>query len=242
MEIIEALVAGGAIGAVLGFIGAGGAMVSVPILIKIFDYPIHQATVAALIIVFTAALSGLYGRWRRREVLVKEALLISSIGLITNIAGALLSEKLNDSVIKFGFSAILIFAGISMLKKHNYQTEKRIGTPLLVFLALVIGSFTGIFGVGGGFLAIPVLVRGFHVPLKKAAGTSLLIIALNSLIALIAHNDKWGEIPWRIPIYMSLSAVIVATIAGHAVTKIPQEKLRQSFAILLLLIAIYSLI
>ena len=242
MELLGALIAGSAIGAVLGLIGAGGAMVSVPILTKIFDYQIHQATIAALLIVFTAALSGLYGRWRRKEVLVKEAISISLIGLITNISGAKLAENFSDSFIKIGFALILIFAGLSMLKKHDYQSEKDIGLPLLIILALIIGSFTGIFGVGGGFLAIPVLIRGFHVPLNKAAGTSLLIIAQNSLIALIAHSDKWGEIPWRTPIYMSFAAIVVAVFSGHAVTKISNEILRKSFAVLLLVIAIYTLI
>ena len=241
VETVFALIAGSVIGAVLGFIGAGGAMVSVPILTKIFDFPIHQATIAALPIVFAGAISGLYGRIKRNEVLIKEALTISGIGLITNVAGARISQSLPDLFIKLGFALILVSAGISMVRKHNYSTEREIGTPLLVFLALVIGSFTGIFGVGGGFLAIPVLVRGFHVPLSKAAGTSLLIISLNSLIALIAHFDSWGAIPWHIPVLMSISAILVATIAGHQVTKISPEKLRQSFAVLLFVIAIYTL-
>lgn len=241
MEMIGALIAGSAIGAVLGFIGAGGAMVSVPILTNFFHFSIHQATVAALIIVFGAALSGLYGRWRRNEVLAKEALTISAIGLITNVTGARIADQLSERSIKIGFAAILVLAGFSMIRKHNYQTEKSISLPTLIFLALIIGSFTGIFGVGGGFLAIPVLVRGFHVPLAKASGTSLLIIALNSLIALFAHFDKWGEIPWHIPFYMSISAMAVAMFAGHRVTKISVEQLRKTFAVLLFLIALYTL-
>ena len=80
-----------------------------------------------------------------------------------------------------------------------------------------------------------------YVPLAKASGTSLLIIALNSLIALFAHFDKWGEIPWHIPFYMSISAMAVAMFAGHRVTKISAELLRKTFAVLLFLIALYTL-
>ena len=126
MEMIGALIAGSAIGAVLGFIGAGGAMVSVPILTNFFHFSIHQATVAALIIVFGAALSGLYGRWRRNEVLAKEALTISAIGLITNVTGARIADQLSEKSIKIGFAAILVLAGFSMIRKHNYRTKKSI--------------------------------------------------------------------------------------------------------------------
>ena len=70
--IIEALVAGSVIGAVLGFVGAGGAMLSVPILVYLFDFPAHQASIAALAVVIVAALAGLYPRYKKRDVLVKE--------------------------------------------------------------------------------------------------------------------------------------------------------------------------
>lgn len=242
MEILSALIAGSAIGAVLGFIGAGGAMVSVPILTKFFGFTIHQATIAALLIVFTAALSGLNGRIKRGEVLFKEAFTISGFGLLSNIPGALIANRLPENFIKIGFAAILVFASISMLRRHNYQEEKSIGLPLLIFLALVIGSFTGIFGVGGGFLAIPVLIRGFHIPLTKASSTSLLIIALNTMVALLSHINNWSQIPWKVPMLMSISAIFIATIAGHTVHKINPEHLRRAFAYLLLIIAVYTLI
>jgi len=84
--ILTALLSGGFIGAVLGFIGAGGAMVSVPILLYLFDFTPVAATTAALAVVFLAAVAGLGPKFKSKDVLVKEALTIWALGLLTNIA------------------------------------------------------------------------------------------------------------------------------------------------------------
>ena len=94
MEIVAALFAGAFIGTVLGFVGAGGAMLSVPILINIFDFSPHQATTAALAVVFLAALSGAIPKMRTHEVLYRDALIIWGIGLVTNIGFSSIADAL----------------------------------------------------------------------------------------------------------------------------------------------------
>jgi len=242
MELIGALIAGCAIGSVLGFVGAGGAMLTVPILVYGFGYPPHQASVAAIAVVIVAAISGLYPRYKNGEVLIKEALIISALGIFANIGAAQLVRNISDDVLITGFSAVIIFAGLTMLRNPVKAPEKSIPIPTLVFLSLVIGSLTGFFGIGGGFLAIPVLVLAFNTPQNKAAGTSLLIIILNSCIALLAHNSAWGEINWKVPLFMGLSAVMVGTFAGHKSAKTNPAILRKSFAALLFAIATFTLI
>lgn len=242
MELIGALIAGCAIGSVLGFVGAGGAMLTVPILVYGFDYPPHQASVAAIAVVIVAAISGLYPRFKSGEVLIKEAMIISALGIFSNIGAAQLVKNISDDVLITGFSGVIIFAGLTMLRSPVKAHEKPIPLPALIALSLVIGSLTGFFGIGGGFLAIPVLVLAFNTPQNKAAGTSLLIIILNSCIALIAHHSAWGEINWNIPLFMGLSAVIVGTIAGHKSAKTNPAILRKSFAALLFAIATFTLI
>ena len=187
MELLAAVVAGTFIGGVLGFVGAGGAMLSVPILINIFGFTPHHATTAALAIVFLAALAGALPKMRAKEVLYKDALIIWAIGLITNIGFSSFSENFSDTFIKVGFSIVLATAGLSMLRDPFTQIHKRIPPSILILISLVIGAMTGIFGIGGGFLAIPVLVLFFGTPTNIAAGTSLLIISLNSLTALLAR-------------------------------------------------------
>ena len=205
MEILGALVAGSAIGAVLGFVGAGGAMLSVPILVYLFGYQPHQASVAALAVVIVAALSGLYPRFKSREILVKEALIIWALGSAANIGAATLVIYISDSL-------------------------------------LLIGSITGLFGIGGGFLAVPILVLAFNTPQNKAAGTSLLIIVLNCTTALVAHHSSWPDIKWSIPLFMGISALFVGQWAGKKSAMTNPAILRKSFAALLFAIAAFTLI
>jgi uncharacterized protein len=242
MEIIGGLIAGGFIGAVLGFIGAGGAMLSVPILLYVFGFTPQAATTAAIAVVLTAAISGLLPKIKSKEVLFKEAAVIWALGLVTNLGFSLTAHRISDSVLTSGFSLVLFTAGTAMLIKPVAGTEKKIPIVWLVVMSLVIGSMTGLFGIGGGFLAVPVLVLFFNVPQGKAAGTSLAIIAINSITAFFGHYQSWSDVTWTVPIAMSIAAVIVARIASIKSGQMNQVVLRKTFAGLLYSIAIFTLL
>ena len=241
MEILGALLAGSFIGAVLGFIGAGGAMLSVPILMYLFDFEPKLATTAALAVVFLAALSGLVPKARMKQILYRDAFVISGIGLITNIGFALIAQHIPDSVITTGFAAVLLLAGYSMLRPPRLEEHKRMPLHILILMSLLIGSMTGLFGIGGGFLAIPVLVLFFGTPQAIAAGTSLLIIALNSLISFVGHHALWADVQWHIPIFMAGAAVVIAQIASHYSGKSSPAILRKAFAYLLFAVSLFTL-
>lgn len=241
MEIIGGLLAGAFIGAVLGFIGAGGAMLSVPILLYIFDFTPQAATTAALAVVLAAAISGLLPKIKSKEVLFKEATVIWGLGLITNLGFSIIAHRLSDTVITTGFSMVLITAGTMMLIKPIAGTEKKVPLFWLIVISLIIGSMTGLFGIGGGFLAIPVLVLFFKNPQGKAAGTSLAIIALNTVTAFFGHYQSWSDVTWTVPIAMSIAAVVVARMASIKSGSLNPTILRKSFAFLLYSIAIFTL-
>ena len=242
METAFALIAGGFIGAVLGFVGAGGAMLSVPILMYGFGFDPKSATTAALAVVLLASLSGVIPKARKKQVLYRDALVIWGIGSITNLGFSSIVEQIPDSVITTGFAGILILAGSSMLRPPKLDEHKRMPLPVLVILSLIIGTMTGLFGIGGGFLAIPVLVLYFGTPQIVAAGTSLLIISANSLTAFIGHRSQWADVQWHIPILMGASAIIVAQVASQLAHKTSPVVLRKAFAYLLFGISIFTLI
>lgn len=242
MEIIGGLVAGGFIGAVLGFIGAGGAMLTVPILLYIFDFTPQIATTAALAVVLTAAISGLIPKIKSKEVLYRDALIIWALGLSTNIGFSILVYRLSDSLLTTGLALVLIIAGITMLIKPIAGTEKRVPFLWLVLISLIIGMITGLFGIGGGFLAIPILVLFFKVPQGKAAGTSLAIIAINSITAFFGHYRSWDDVNWTVPLAMAVAAVTIARMASIKSGQVNPVLLRKGFAILLFSIAIFTLI
>ena len=241
MEIIGALIAGGAIGAVLGCIGAGGAMLSVPILMYGFGFDAKSATTAALAIVFLAALSGAIPKARKGQILYRDALVIVGLGLITNFGFATIADDLSDSFISTGFALVLILAGLSMLRNPKFSEQTRMPVSVLIVISLVIGSITGLFGIGGGFLAIPVLVLFFGTPQAIAAGTSLLIIALNSFISFLGHHALWDSVEWHIPIFIGGAAVVVAQVASHYSAKTTPDTLRKAFAYLLLAISVFTI-
>ena len=102
MDTLLAIISGGVIGAVLGFVGAGGAMLSVPILLYIFGFSAIPATTGALAIVLSASLAGALPKARAKEILYRDALVIWSLGLVTNLAASILAHKLSDAFITSG--------------------------------------------------------------------------------------------------------------------------------------------
>jgi uncharacterized membrane protein YfcA len=129
-----------------------------------------------------------------------------------------------------------------MLIKPIAGTEKKVPFLWLIVISLVIGSMTGLFGIGGGFLAIPILVLFFKVPQGKAAGTSLAIIAINSITAFFAHYQSWSLVTWTVPIAMAISAVVIARFASIKSGQVNPAILKKGFAFLLYSIAIFTLL
>ena len=239
--ILQAVAAGIFIGSVLGFVGAGGAMVSVPILLYIFHFTTNQATVAALVIVALAALAGLVPKVRTGEVLIREAFTIWGIGLITTLSMTALAPHLPENFIHAGFALVLVAAATSMVRGPiTAAPEKKISAIWLILISLAVGTMTGLFGVGGGFLAIPILVLFFHTSQNKAAGTSLLIIAMNSATSFIERFPSWQTIPWRIPVIISISAIATARFASAKSPHVNVRALRRAFAVLLFCLAIFT--
>ena len=241
METVLALIAGGFIGAALGLVGAGGAMLSVPILMYGFGLDPKPATTAALAIVLLAALSGLIPKIQKKQVLYRDAFVIWGIGLITNLGFSSIVEQIPDAVITTGFAGVLILAGVSMLRPPRLYEQKRMPFPVLVVLSLFIGTITGLFGIGGGFIAIPVLVLYFGTPQIVAAGTSLLIISINSLTAFVGHRSQWDDVQWHIPILIGASAIVIAQIASQLSHKTSPVLLRRAFAYLLFTISLFTI-
>ena len=211
-------------------------------IIYFFNFSAVTATTAALAIVIAAATSGLVPKFKSKDVLVKEAFIVSAIGSVANIGFSLNLYRLSDQIIKSGFAFVLVIAAVSMLIKPVVGSEKKVPLTWLIFISLIIGTITGLFGIGGGFLAIPILVLFFKTPPIKAAGTSLLIIVLNSIVAFIFHYAIWSDVDWKIPIIMAISAVVIARLASLKASTVSPQLLKRAFAYLLLVISAFTLI
>jgi uncharacterized membrane protein YfcA len=242
MDLLLAIASGIGIGSVLGFVGAGGSMLAVPIFIYVFGLTPVTATTASLLVVFVGALSGVLPKLKNKEVLIRESLVIWSIGLITNLSGAYFLPSIPEEIVLTGFALVLVGAGISMLiPTPSNATERKVSPIALISISLIIGALTGLFGIGGGFLAIPILILFYNVSPIKAAGTSLFIIAINTLTGFFAHYRHWNDVDWSLPIVIALVALLVSRIASHRSSRLSPQTLKRAFAYFVFAIALFTL-
>ena len=120
--------------------------------------------------------------------------------------------------------------------------ERRMPIPILILISLIIGTLTGLFGIGGGFLAIPVLVLFYNTPQNKAAGTSLLIIAMNCTTSFLERYKSWHIVDWKTPITIAIVAIVVSRVASQQSGKANAKLLKSSFAYLLFSLSAFTLI
>ena len=122
------------------------------------------------------------------------------------------------------------------------QTERKVSPLALIGISLVIGALTGLFGIGGGFLAIPILILFYNVSPVKAAGTSLFIIMINTLTGFFAHYRHWSDVDWSLPIIIALVALVISRIASHRSSKASPATLKRAFAYFVFAIALFTLV
>jgi uncharacterized membrane protein YfcA len=243
MDLVLAVASGLLIGSVLGYVGAGGSMLAIPIFIYVYGLSPVAATTASLLVVFVGAASGALPKLRRNEILIKESLTIWAIGLVTNLTGAYYLPRIDENLILTGFSLVLISAGVSMLIPSPAESSERKVSPIaLIGISLIIGALTGLFGIGGGFLAIPILVLFYNVSPARAAGTSLFIIMINTLTGFFAHYRHWDEVNWLIPGVIATVALLVSRFASHQSSRLSPATLKRAFALFVFAIALFTLV
>jgi uncharacterized membrane protein YfcA len=243
--IAEALLVGVAIGAVLGLIGAGGAVVAVPAFIYLFGFTTLQATTASLAVVAVSAGTGAIPRMRLRQVRLRQAVIFWALGIVGTFAGARLATVIPEPVVVGGFAVVMLGAAVAMWRKSSAvesTEDKHTARWVLPVVAVAIGLLTGIFGVGGGFLIVPALVLVFGFPFAIATGTSLVVVALNSLTALVFKFDTWGEIAWTVPMLVIVGGLVGSVAASTLNHGISQRMLERSFAVLLVILALWMAI
>jgi hypothetical protein len=248
------------IGVSLGLIGGGGSILTVPVLVYLFNVNPSIATSYSLFVVGTTSLIGAWTNYRRKQVSVQTALIFG----VTSIATVLLTRKfivpaipahlftIGSFVVTKAvatmllFAILMILASISMIKPSKKpvqeidSTQKPAYAKLMVY-GLLIGLITGLLGAGGGFLLIPALILLVKLPMKTAVGTSLFIIALNSLIGFMGDLDNY-EINWKLLLSITALAVIGIIIGTALGKKIEGAKLKKGFGWFVLIMGAYILI
>jgi uncharacterized protein len=199
IEFIEFALIGIALGVSLGLFGGGGGILAIPLLVAA-GIPTDEAGTTSLVVVGLGAIGGLINHARAGRVAWRKGVLFSALGAVGALSGSRLALLTDDAVQLWGFAVVLIVAGSLMLRKslrQNADSSPHTRKPwwLLVLTALVVGLFTGFFGVGGGFLVVPALTLVMGMGMYEATATALLVITLNSAVALVPRAGEALNVP-----------------------------------------------
>lgn len=246
------------IGIVLGLIGGGGSILTLPVLVYLFGVEPVIATAYSLFIVGLAAVAGTLKNMSQKLVDFKTALIFALPAFIAvYLTRRYLVPALPDPLFNVGqwslskdvgimvfFAIIMVLASVSMIRDRreendsNADAEPQYNYPLIVLEGFVVGVLTGIVGAGGGFLIIPALVLLAKLPMKKAVATSLLIIAIKSLIGFIG-DIQVIEIDWSfLLLFAALS--VMGIFGGVRLSQIvPGKKLKKGFGWFVLVMGVF---
>ncbi len=258
MESTEILGYFGALlmGIVLGLVGSGGSILTVPILVYLLAVNPVMATAYSLFAVGATSLVGAVKNIKKQLIDFKTAIVFSIPAFIAvyitrkfivpalpenlfQIAGFTITR---DIGIMLFFAIIMIIAAISMILDRKTidpgEVKVKFNYPLIIIEGFVVGVLTGIVGAGGGFLIIPALVLLAKLPMKKAIATSLLIIAVKSLIGFIGDVENL-KIEWLFLLIFTGISVIGIFLGIYLNKFIPGKKLKKAFGWFVLLMGIY---
>jgi len=244
------------IGIVLGLIGGGGSILTLPILVYVLSINPVIATAYSLFVVGTSALVGVVRNIQKQMIDLRTGITFAIPALIT----VFLTRKfllpaipinlftLGDFLITRDIGIMLFFAFIMLLSSYTMikdsKTKLKLNEnfkcnySLIVVEGIVVGVLTGIVGAGGGFLIIPALVLLAKLSMKKAVATSLLIIAIKSLIGFLGDVQN-VEIDWSFLLLFTSLSVVGMFIGLYLNKFIDSEKLKKSFGWFLLIMGIY---
>ena len=232
------------IGVVLGLLGGGGSILSIPILVYFFEVEPVMASAYSLFIVGTTSLAGAIPKYRQQLVNLKMGILFGIPSIIsTFLTRLLVVPEIPEIAFRIGdydvtrrmlilglFAILMVLASIPMIrgKREVTSNNKRFRIVLVAIEGIVIGFLTGLVGAGGGFLIIPALVFLTGLRFKTAVGTSLFIIAINSLSGFTGDLLNHA-MDWKLLLTITALAVIGILIGTRLTGRIPGTRLRQAF-------------
>jgi len=265
-NIFQFLVIGTAVGFLGGFLGVGGGILLIPLL-TFWAFPalnvspeviIHLAFGTSLAIIIPASLSSALAHARGGNVVAKLVILLSITGILGSFLGSTLAATLSGPILKALFGIVLILTSAQMILQRkaageggeSFVVPDRIPTLIVGFL---VGVFSGFFGLGGGALAIPLMVRFLKIPIHKAMGISITFVFFAAIVGTLGYViHGWGhaDLPPYSLGFIHLVAWVAAGIPsiflaqwGAKVSRRTQPvRLRRAFALLLLIVGIRMLV
>ena len=256
------------VGLSLGALGGGGSILAVPVLVFVAGQSPSAATTTSLVVVGVASLIGAYGHWRSGRVRVTIGVAFGLVGIAGSLAGSALNRRLDGHMLLLAFAALILVAAwrivtgcpsctrageaeavstssadggasVSPTAARRARTLTPTGVAKVTLAGTAVGFLTGLFGVGGGFVIVPALALALHFPMPEAVGTSLLVISVNTAVALTARLGS-GTIDWGATMLFTAAATAGVGAGNSVADRINAETMQRSFAVLLVAVALYT--
>lgn len=240
------------IGLMLGLLGGGGSILTVPMLVYVLHMDPKPAIVTSLAVVGSSSLIAMIPHALRGRVCWKSGFLFGLSGMLGAYGGGRLAALLSGDVLMALFGAVMLVTGLAMMKSreprnagHSEATPGAAcpaGIPYgrLLFDGCLVGAVTGLVGVGGGFVIVPALSLLVRLPMPAAVGTSLLVIVMNSAAGLVGYASHVSIDPPLTGI-VAISTILGAILGGLLSTRASAKLLKRMFSLLVIAVAAYVL-
>jgi uncharacterized membrane protein YfcA len=245
------------IGLSLGLLGAGGSILTLPMMVYFFKVEPTQAVRYSMFVVGSTSMAATIPRLKKGEVLILQGSIFALISIIVvyltrhfllNLIPPILflSEHLilnRETVNMVAFSVLMLCASKSLISSRKEENTIRASKPselTIIAVAIMTGLLTGLLGAGGGFLIVPALMMFFHLDIKKAIATSLFIISLNTIAGFLCDYNQ-NATDWKLLVVTTLIALLGSLIGQQIAVRIPTSALKKSFGWFILTMAIIIL-
>lgn len=258
--MLTVMILGMLVGAVLGLTGAGGGILAVPALITGLGWPIQQATPVALLAVAGGAAVGAIEAWFKKLVRYRAALLMAACSLPFTQSGIVLAHHLPQRLLTGLFGGVMLLAALRQLIQPPCNNDKSAGTTgqlnpatgrfhwnwptagLFAAIGAITGLLTGMLGVGGGFVIVPLLKRFTNVGMHGVVATSLMVVALVSSSGVVLNLLHGVSVPLGITLVFSLMTATGMLLGRYAASHLPARYIQKGFAAVVMAVAIMMLV
>ena len=250
MEILLAIPFGFAIGLVVGSIGGGGAILALPVLVYVLDQGVNSATTASLIVVALGASVGAGSQARDGQLCLRIALVFSLPAAVGAYAGTVANNEVSARALVLAFVPVMLSAAILTFRRGDdadAESDEDPGCPRPSLIwssaaGLVVGLMTGFFGVGGGFLIVPALTMLLGLAMRRAIATSLAIITVTGVAALVSHLAEGAQPDWPLTAVLCVAAAVGALTGTRLSRRLAPSTLAHAFGIVVALVALFLLV
>lgn len=240
-----AAAAGLLIGLTLGMLGGGGSILTVPAFVYIIGFSPKLAIAMSLAVVGTTSLFAAVGHLKRGNLELHTAIPFGIVTMAGAYVGAHLSVFVSGTTQLVMLSLVMLASAVSMLRssrrdaKQGAVSTSVVASPRpfwqLGIVGFCVGILTGLVGIGGGFLIVPALVVLGSVEMRKAVGTSLLIMAATTTTGYLGYTGKF-DIPWGFLVVFTVLTISGSMVGVALSSRVPVSSLKKGFALMLIVV------